>query len=171
MEEGLLPHIRSIDSGDPSELEEERRLCYVGITRAKEQLYLLRAFRRGFRGGSEPSVPSRFLVDIPPSLISPETLTSENRKVTRNSEQKTSLRNRLTSTSTKSSPYSSGNVKKEVTSQVLFQVGDKVNHDIFGKGMVVSVKPSREDSEITVAFDGAGIKRLLQSLAPLNKSE
>ena len=69
MEEGLLPHMRSIDSGDPGELEEERRLCYVGVTRAKERLYLLRAFRRGFRGGSEPTMPSRFLMDIPQKLI------------------------------------------------------------------------------------------------------
>ena len=57
------------------------------------------------------------------------------------------------------------------TREGMLQGGDNGNHDIFGKGMGLSVKPSREDSEITVAFDGAGIKRLLQSLAPLNKSE
>ena len=67
MEEGLLPHSRSVD--DPTQLEEERRLCYVGVTRAKERLYLLRAFRRGFRGGSEPGTPSRFLLDIPQELL------------------------------------------------------------------------------------------------------
>ena len=67
MEEGLLPHSRSQD--DPEQVEEERRLCYVGVTRAKERLYLLRAFRRGFRGGSEPGTPSRFLMDIPPELL------------------------------------------------------------------------------------------------------
>lgn len=70
MEEGLLPHSRSMD--DPVQLEEERRLCYVGVTRARERLYLLRAFRRGFRGmsgGSEPGAPSRFLLDIPPKLL------------------------------------------------------------------------------------------------------
>ena len=70
MEEGLLPHSRSVD--DPTQLEEERRLCYVGVTRARERLYLLRAFRRGFRGmsgGSEPGTPSRFLLDIPQELL------------------------------------------------------------------------------------------------------
>lgn len=67
MEEGLLPHIRSMD--DPTAVEEERRLTYVGVTRAKERLYLMRAFRRGFRGGSGPSLPSRFLQDIPEKLI------------------------------------------------------------------------------------------------------
>ena len=55
MEEGLLPHIRSLDSGSPEELEEERRLCYVGLTRAEKKLYLTRAFRRGFRGTYEPT--------------------------------------------------------------------------------------------------------------------
>ena len=68
MEDGLLPHSRSLD--DPAALEEERRLCYVGMTRAKERLYLVRAFRRGFRGGSGPNMPSRFLLDIPQELVS-----------------------------------------------------------------------------------------------------
>ena len=67
MEEGLLPHSRSMDT--PEEIEEERRLCYVGVTRAQKRLYLLRAFRRGFWGGSGPSDPSRFLEDIPRDLI------------------------------------------------------------------------------------------------------
>ena len=65
MEEGLLPHIRAIEDGDPKEMEEERRLAYVGVTRAKERLYLSHAARRGFRGGYGPNVPSRFLDDIP----------------------------------------------------------------------------------------------------------
>ncbi len=67
MEEGLFPHSRSKD--DPAQMEEERRLCYVGITRAKERLYLLRAFRRALYGASEPSEPSRYLAEIPRELI------------------------------------------------------------------------------------------------------
>ncbi len=67
MEDGLLPHSRSMD--DPLSLEEERRLCYVGMTRAKERLYLMRAFRRGFRGGTGPNLPSRFLLEIPQELV------------------------------------------------------------------------------------------------------
>ena len=71
MEEGMLPHIRSFD--DPGEMEEERRLCYVGMTRAKERLYMTRAFRRRVMGNSLPGIPSRFLGDIPRELIaSPE---------------------------------------------------------------------------------------------------
>ena len=68
MEDGLLPHSRSMD--EPADLEEERRLCYVGMTRAKDRLYLSRAFRRGFRGGTGPNSPSRFLLEIPRELIS-----------------------------------------------------------------------------------------------------
>ena len=67
MEDGLLPHARSLD--EEAGLEEERRLCYVGMTRAKERLYLTRAFRRGFRGGTGPNLPSRFLLDIPRELV------------------------------------------------------------------------------------------------------
>ena len=68
MEDGILPHFKSID--DPEQLEEERRLCYVGITRAKKRVYLVRAFRRSLMGSSTPRQPSRFLKDIPPHLIS-----------------------------------------------------------------------------------------------------
>ena len=68
MEDGLLPHSRSLD--EEASLEEERRLCYVGMTRAKDKLYLTRAFRRGFRGGTGPNLPSRFLLDIPSELTS-----------------------------------------------------------------------------------------------------
>lgn len=67
MEDGLLPHARSME--EEAGLEEERRLCYVGMTRAKERLYLTRAFRRGFRGGTGPNLPSRFLLDIPREVI------------------------------------------------------------------------------------------------------
>ena len=68
MEDGLLPHSRSLD--EEASIEEERRLCYVGMTRAKDKLYLTRAFRRGFRGGTGPNLPSRFLLDIPSELTS-----------------------------------------------------------------------------------------------------
>ena len=69
MEEGVLPHFRSMDS--EAEIEEERRLCYVGMTRSKERLYLLRAFRRNFMGGSPTTLPSRFLEEIPRHLTAP----------------------------------------------------------------------------------------------------
>src|SRR5207244_7074093 len=67
LEEGLLPHIRSFES--PDQMEEERRLAYVGVTRAKDRLYLLRAFRRAQMGTSGHNPPSRFLKDLPPELV------------------------------------------------------------------------------------------------------
>ena len=68
LDDGILPHSRSFD--DPEAMEEERRLFYVGITRAKDRLYLLRALRRGGRGYTEETIPSRYLDDIPPELLS-----------------------------------------------------------------------------------------------------
>ena len=149
MEEGLLPHIRSMDS--PSEVEEERRLCYVGITRAKERLYLLRAFRRGFWGGPEPRDASRFLADIPrDKIVSPR----------RGSAGR--------SWDAGWNPKPANAAAKEADGPRPPKTGDKVRHAIFGEGMVVSTKPSGEDFEVTVAFqDGQGVKRLLLSFAPL----
>ena len=149
MEEGLLPHIRSMDS--PSEVEEERRLCYVGMTRAKERLYLLRAFRRGFWGGPEPRDASRFLADIPRDMIVSPRRGSAGR-----------------SRDAGWSPKPANAAAKETDGPRPPKTGDKVRHAIFGEGMVVSTKPSGGDFEVTVAFqDGQGVKRLLLSFAPL----
>ena len=148
MEEGLLPHIRSMDN--PGELEEERRLCYVGITRAQERLYLLRAFRRGFRGGSEPSIPSRFLANIPRDKI------VSSRQVSGGVFPKVAWA---------ASPAAAA---KETNVTAPPQAGEKVRHATFGDGIVISTKPSVGDFEVTVAFtDGQGVKRLLLSVAPL----
>ncbi len=143
MEEGLLPHARSFD--DPAQMEEERRLCYVGMTRAKERLYLVRAFRRSFSG---PHPPSRFLNDLPPHLTAtvetprPPLLYGPPRPVPARQE----------------APRGS------------FRAGDLVRHPQFGEGVVVSCAPSGEDEIVTVAFKGAaGIKKLLLSFAPLER--
>ena len=159
MEEGLLPHARSMD--DPGELEEERRLCYVGVTRAKERLYLLRAFRRGFRGGSEPSLPSRFLADIPrEAIVSPRRIEPLARPAT--GATPASVRPRATD-----GAGVSGSSPSALPS---LATGDKVRHTIFGEGIVMSCTPSGQDFEVTVAFkDGGGVKRLLLSFAPLEK--
>ena len=190
MEEGLLPHIRSLDSGKPDELEEERRLCYVGMTRAEKQLYLTRAFRRGFRGTYEPTVPSRFLSDIPASLLvqntsSPETVAPEidiRDKVLRFPEG--GSKKGIYPSSGNNSPLSHKKKQPTVptkrtvnkikvsnpTSKSDFQIGDKVRHGQFGDGIVMSSDPTGDDLQITVAFkDGGGIKKLLQSLAKLKK--
>ena len=156
MEEGVLPHVRSMD--DPEQMEEERRLCYVGVTRAKERLYLLRAFRRSLRGGSGPAIPSRFLVDIPQDVIvSPRQAVSE-------------AGPSMGWTPGVRARRSDGNLAQPVKPGLT--TGDKVRHATFGEGIVMSRTPSGEDFEITVAFkEGQGVKRLLLSLAPLEKVE
>ena len=152
MEEGLLPHNRSMDS--PEELEEERRLCYVGMTRSKERLYLLRAFRRGFTGGGgRGGTPSRFLYEIPSRLI-----TSPAVKAPVKVSQWGTWEPAATTPTEPALPS--------------FKSGDKVRHHAFGEGMVVSCVPSGGDYEVTVAFSGgSGVKRLLLSFAHLEALE
>ncbi len=140
MEEGVLPHIRSFD--DPAQMEEERRLCYVGMTRAKNRLYLVRALRRSLMGGTNANPPSRFLKNIPAKLVQTTGLFGE--------EPKPPPRPRV---------VNGGD----------FSAGDHVEHAKFGKGVVVSCTPVRDDQEVVVVFDGAGIKKLLLSLAQLNR--
>jgi len=148
MEEGILPHRRSFD--DPEEMEEERRLCYVGITRAKKRLYLLRSYRRSLFGGSTANPPSRFLQDISPHLISPRGLWEE-------------------SPTPVASAYSQPSPRPLGT--LALKVGDHVRHSKFGPGIVMNCLPTRDDQELTVAFEEAGVKKLLASLAPLEKIE
>jgi len=148
MEEGILPHRKSFD--DPGEMEEERRLCYVGITRARKQVYLLRSYRRSLFGSSSANLPSRFLQDISPHLITNKGLWGESPTSVATAYSQPSPR-----------PFSTLTVK----------VGDHVRHSKFGNGIVMNCNPTRDDQELTVAFEEAGIKKLLASLAPLEKIE
>jgi DNA helicase-2/ATP-dependent DNA helicase PcrA len=148
LEEGILPHRRSFD--DPEQMEEERRLCYVGITRAKKRLYLLRSYRRSLFGGSTANPPSRFLQDISPHLISPRGLWEE-------------------SPAPVASAYSQPSPRPSST--LTLKVGDHVRHSKFGPGIVMNCNPTKDDQELTVVFEGAGVKKLLASLAPLEKIE
>ena len=179
MEEGLLPHFRSLV--DDAKMEEERRLCYVGFTRAKERLYLHRAFRRGFRGGSGPSSPSRFLSDIPQKLIvTASTARGDFRRRvgTLSPGYKTAgatpahvggpgLATAKAGVAAGQGPELPGTADKPTLA-----TGDKVRHATFGEGIVTATKPSKGDVEVTVAFaDGQGVRRLLLSVAPLEKTE
>jgi DNA helicase-2/ATP-dependent DNA helicase PcrA len=148
LEEGILPHRKSFD--DPEQMEEERRLCYVGITRAKRRLYLLRSYRRSLFGGSTANPPSRFLQDISPHLISPRGLWEE-------------------SPISVASAYSQPSPRP--SSVLTLKVGDHVHHSKFGPGIVMNCSPTRDDQELTVVFEEAGVKKLLASLAPLEKVE
>jgi DNA helicase-2/ATP-dependent DNA helicase PcrA len=152
LEEGILPHRKSFDA--PEEMEEERRLCYVGITRAKERLYLLRSYRRSLFGGSTANPPSRFLQDISPHLISPKGLWEE------------SSTPAVSPTLNHSSQF-----PPSPLDTIALKVGDHVHHSKFGFGIVMNCFHTRDDQELTVAFQEAGVKKLLASLAPLEKIE
>ena len=153
LEEGLLPHSRSMDSEE--QLEEERRLCYVGITRAQRRLYLLRAFRRGFMGNSGPTLSSRFLREIPADLIAPA------------KQDQTRARG---STPLVRTPLANAPAAAPVPVREVPSIGDLVRHSTFGEGVVMECLAASGDHEVTVHFKGeVGIKRLLLSFAPLEK--
>ncbi len=141
LEEGLLPHSRSLD--DPDEMEEERRLFYVGITRAKEYLFLTHAFRRRAYNSDEANERSRFLDDIPKSLISDFGI-----RISDFRNPQSAIPNPL---------------------RPQFAAGDRVRHTLFGEGVVVNTLLTNDDEEVTVAFDGRGVKKLLASYARLEK--
>jgi DNA helicase-2/ATP-dependent DNA helicase PcrA len=157
LEEGLLPHSRSMESD--AQLEEERRLCYVGITRAQRRLYLLRAFRRGFMGSSGPTTSSRFLREIPAHLLAP------------------AQRPQAAATASKPSSWGDWGPTSAVqpapaAARLDLHVGNLVRHSSFGEGVVMDFVASGGDHEVTVHFKGSvGIKRLLLSYAHLEKIE
>jgi len=167
MEEGIFPHIRSFD--DPAQMEEERRLAYVGITRAKERLYLLRAFRRNTMGTRMPNPPSRFLKDIPPHLL------VATQRVGTAGDASNSIR-AVGPTATRVPVYSpameeaASSPSQPLSTPAPFKAGEQVRHKQFGEGIVVSCDLDRGDQVVTVAFKGSvGVKRLLLSYAPLEK--
>ncbi len=214
MEEGILPHSRSLESGDPEDMAEERRLAYVGITRAKKRLYLVHCFRRSLWGGdSNLQEPSRFLDDIPTHLLTGmvdarrRREASYQRLTTWRSEESErgvamgrsqtggywSGRSKSASTnrtgnaqrssdqrSTANGVYwtpgdSTGSSKRNPTSaktdgELRFKRRDSVQHPSFGVGTVIESERTRDgDEQVTVAFPGVGIKKLLASLANLKK--
>ena len=190
LEEGLLPHSRSMDSED--ELAEERRLFYVGLTRAQDALYLSHAFRRTSWGDSSVAVPSRFLADIPEELVDGERpgrrrQESIDRMSMWNPYQTGRPRSPSNQTQTSrnnaggwraSTPTPAGSQSPAPGSQsnedparprpaARFRTGQRVHHAKFGDGTVIESKVAGGDEEVTVAFPGAGIKRLAASVANL----
>ncbi|HRE29943.1 MAG TPA: 3'-5' exonuclease, partial [Anaerolineales bacterium] len=170
LDEGVLPHSRSFD--DPESMNEERRLMYVGMTRAKDQLYLLRAFRRSLYGDSSVSEPSRFLYDIPDTLLTGQKPNSQARAA--------ATYNRMTAWDSPyagretSQPSSSGSGRGRAVTlssaqmpQGQFRTGMRVKHASFGEGMVIESRGAGDTEEVTVAFEAVGVKRLMASLAKL----
>ena len=144
MEEGVFPHSRTFFA--PDELEEERRLCYVGMTRAKQQLYMLHASSRMLYGNTQHNVPARFISDIPEEMV----------------EEPTGSLN-ANFASARREVFESDFPDDVEVAQV--EPGDKVMHPTFGKGKVLSVT----DSEVEVSFESGQVKTLNLQYAPLKK--
>ena len=152
MEEGLLPHIRALD--DPAQMEEERRLCYVGITRARERLYLTRARRRFMFGQVRGNPASRFLRDVPDEdVVTPVGATPR-----RDDEGLEGRGLRAAAAARRD---------EDQTEQRAFAPGERVRHNTFGVGTVIGCQHMGGDLQVTVAFQGQGVKKLLQSFARL----
>jgi DNA helicase-2/ATP-dependent DNA helicase PcrA len=210
MEEGVLPHNRSIESGDREEMDEERRLAYVGITRAKRRLYLVHAFRRSLWGTTEVQQPSRFLDEIPEELLTGMVDKRSRREAaftratrwdnesddwdrrsngsgagraeSRNPYNWSQQGSAQSKQPVKPVGWSQGSGSSSVakprgattgtagsSKPAQFKRRDSVQHPTFGVGTVIESVVTRSDEEVTIAFPGVGIKKLLVSLANLKK--
>lgn len=169
MEDGLFPSYMSISSGEQEDIEEERRLCYVGITRAKEKLYLLGANSRMIRGMTQYNMASRFIREINNDLFDLE----YTQPVQDTPNEKSSFRKSAHSF-LKTNPYVSKRNANNIPSPKSFSLdyakGDLVKHVKFGIGEVLDITPGGADYEVTVNFPSAGVKKLMARLANLKKA-
>ena len=164
MEEGVFPGFGAMMSGDESEIEEERRLCYVGITRAKERLFLSAAKRRMLRGQTQYNRRSRFIDEIPGQYLDTEQRISEQRVV------KTTERPAKYQYGAKAGkPYNLSDFKVKPVGELDYQVGDRVKHIKFGVGTVQEITKGGRDFEVAVEFDRVGRKKMFASFAKLKK--
>ena len=185
MEDGLFPSYMTITGDDPEELEEERRLCYVGITRAEQQLTLTCARKRMVRGETKYNNISRFVSEIPPELLN-----TGSRKRTYFSEEDgmdgTTAAGNLFSGgktasagSSRSKAYASkkpytvltkgSQLRAQKSDTLAYGVGDRVRHVKFGEGTVLDIKEGGRDFEVTVEFDTAGVRKMFAMFAKLVK--
>jgi DNA helicase-2/ATP-dependent DNA helicase PcrA len=154
MEDGIFPHSRTLD--DKDEIEEERRLAYVGLTRARERLYISRAEYRSTWGAPNYNPPSRFLEEIPEEVI-----TWRNQS----SDSLISSMSKKSRTTTAPPPRATGKMSMAME----LAVGERVSHDTFGLGTVVAVAGAGDKAEATINFGQYGEKRLLLRYAPVEK--
>jgi DNA helicase II / ATP-dependent DNA helicase PcrA len=150
LDDGIIPHSRSFD--EPEAMEEERRLFYVGITRAEDRLYLLRALRRGGRGYAEETIASRYLEDIPAELLSGRTRAGRTFRSASRPETPAWLRSEPIPTRVQ---------------EVRFRAGVRVKHPTWGEGIVLNSRLQDNDETVEVVFKSVGVKRLAASLANL----
>jgi DNA helicase-2/ATP-dependent DNA helicase PcrA len=168
MEDGIFPGYMTISCGDPSEIEEERRLCYVGITRAKQQLSLTCAQQRMIRGETQYNKVSRFVREIPRELVDLGHTIQEKKPAIEDivpvnnayAQMKQAFR---------AKPFQPKEFKVTKADTLEYGVGDTVRHVKFGVGIVTAVAEGGRDYEVTVDFDKVGIKKMFASFAKLKK--
>ncbi len=187
MEEGLCPHSRSLMERD--QMEEERRLCYVGMTRAKEQLYLVYTFRRTIFGNTDVREPSRFLADIPTELVesngirkaaTPTAPSPRDRRELfgQRRQRADTVRERRARIVQELDEPIEAPVRRaprrprraEANEAAPFRDGEAVVHPTFGRGIVIGCRASGDDYEVSVAFSQFGLKRLMAGMANLEKA-
>jgi DNA helicase-2/ATP-dependent DNA helicase PcrA len=158
LDDGILPHSRSFD--EPEQMEEERRLFYVGITRAKDKLYLVRSIQRGGRGAAEETYPSRYLDDIPTDLLVGKTRTG--RSLKGSVPESRWVEPAETKWQTHRTQGRFASVRDSV-----YRAGTRVKHPSWGEGIVLDSRIQDDDEIVDVVFNSVGIKRLSASLANL----
>jgi DNA helicase-2/ATP-dependent DNA helicase PcrA len=173
MEDGVFPHLRAL--GEPAELEEERRLCYVGITRARQRLYLTNAWCRTLFGSTQYNPPSRFLDEIPTQLLRMAEGSRDTRARRRAGEfgwsGSTSTpgmgRDRIVESAIRAGQQAAATPSG--ADQLGLRVGDDVRHAKWGEGVILDLIGAGDKAEAVVRFPSVGEKRLLLSWAPLEK--
>ena len=162
VEEGLFPHERSLD--DPKAIEEERRLCYVGFTRARQRLYLVHALRRHLFGRVQENLPSRFLAEIPESLLRREGETHAGPSDEPTVDYSYSQLSESPRVVRRTAP-----VHSSAINDCGFAVGQRVVHAEFGAGIVRAVEGNGDRTKLTVRFERSGIKKLIARYAALER--
>ena len=172
MEDGMFPSYMSISSEDPADLEEERRLCYVGITRAKEALILTSARQRMVRGEVHYNRVSRFIEDIPKEVLAEnETANAQPKEKKERPETKAHAAYRQMRETFKTKAFAQPQVEVKKEGGLSYGVGDRVRHIKFGVGSVTDIREGGRDYEVTVNFDRVGVKKMFASFAKLTKAE
>ena len=165
MDDGIFPSARSFDSED--DMEEERRLAYVAITRAKKHLYLTNARQRMLFGQTQHNVTSRFMKEIGSELVEKhDNAAAMKQQLEAEDKSVTEVRSATLQQQLARSKKTAGGTPKEA---VAYTAGEKVSHSIFGEGVIVSVKPMANDSMLEIAFDKVGTKKIMANYAKLKK--
>ena len=168
MEDGIFPSYMTITADDPTEIEEERRLCYVGITRAKKELAMTCARRRMIRGETQYNKMSRFLKEVPPQLLSTgKIVEKEELELPKQNSYVQAKQSFQAKPFMISKPVQQFGVKSG--EGLSYGVGDRVRHMKFGEGTVTAITEGGRDYEVSVDFDSAGTKKMFASFAKLQK--